>query len=581
MAFDPAVSLAIAMAAGPGQYALLIGSGVSRSAGIPTGWEITLDLVSRIARAQNGDAPADPQSWWKKHRSDALEYSKLLEELAPQPAERSQLLHGYFEPTDEEREVGTKVPARAHRAIAKLVATGVVRVIITTNFDRLLEQAIQDEGTSPVVISTPDQAEGASPVVHNTCTIVKVNGDYLDPRIKNSEAELASYDPRIDALLDRIFDEYGLVVCGWSAEWDSGLRTAIERAKNRRYTTYWAARGELLTKAADLVAHRRAVPVRIDDADRFFEDLADRVAALRESSDDPESVAVAVAQVKRYLPRPEDRIRYADLMRAATEDLVRATSDDEFPVSMQKITYEECVDRMRRYTALADRVLHLVATAAHWDQDPEISEIVRLLRRLTEAADVRGGQVVLVELLRYPALLALYAAGIALVDRRNYSRLNVVFGCEVRADSEQRPVVVALVHHQVVSFDLNQALQGADPKKTPLSGDLHDILRDVFHDLIPSDDEYQEVFDRFEYLQSLVQADWWLNSGKWSEFSTGCYAWRCWYDSPEWLPRVFTKELERGGSKWAPLQAGMFGGEMDRLKRAKTDVDEWARKRNF
>ena len=366
MAFDPSVNLAIAMAAGPGQYALLIGSGVSPAAGIPTGWEITLGLVSQIASAQDGDAPADPQAWWKKHRSDALEYSKLLEELAPQPAERSQLLRSYFEPTDDERQAGTKVPAPAHRAIAKLVATGVVRVVITTNFDRLLERAIQDEGTSPVVISTPDQAQGASPLVHNSCTIVKVNGDYLDSRIKNSEEELASYDPRIDALLDRIFDEYGLVVCGWSAAWDSGLRTAIERAKNRRYTTYWATRGELRTAAADMVAHRRAEQVRIDDADRFFGDLADRVAALRESGDDPESVAVAVAQLKHYLPRPEDRIRYADLMRGATEDLVRATSDDQFPLHPSQVSMDDCVDRMRRYTALADRVLRLVATAAYW-----------------------------------------------------------------------------------------------------------------------------------------------------------------------------------------------------------------------
>ena len=90
MAFDPSVNLAIAMAAGTGQYALLLGSGVSRSAGIPTGWEVTLDLVSRIARVQDGEVPAEPAAWWTEHRSGGPEYSKLLEELAPQPAERSQ-----------------------------------------------------------------------------------------------------------------------------------------------------------------------------------------------------------------------------------------------------------------------------------------------------------------------------------------------------------------------------------------------------------------------------------------------------------------------------------------------------------
>ena len=569
------------MAAGPGQYALLIGSGVSRSAGIPTGWEITLDLVSQIARAQNGDAPADPQSWWNEQRSDALEYSKLLEELAPRPAERAQLLRSYFEPTDEEQEADMKVPASAHHAIAKLVTVGVVRVIITTNFDRLLERAIEDAGKSAVVISTADQAEGASPLVHNACTIVKVNGDYHDTRIKNSEAELASYDPRINALLDRIFDEYGLVVCGWSADWDSGLRAAIERAKNRRYTTYWATRGALGTVAAALVAHRGAVQIPIADADQFFGHLASGVAASRESEGDPDSVEAAVAQLKQHLARSEDRIRYADLMRRATEDLVRATGDDQFPLSTPQITHEDCVDRMRRYTDLTERLLHLVATAAYWGEDTHVPEIVALLRRLAEVPEDRQKQRVWVDLARYPALLAMYAASIGMVARKNYSRLHDILSCEVRSDIEPRPLLVSLVHHQVVSFDLNKALHGTEPKKTPLSGELYEILRDVFRDLIPSENEYQDVFDRFEYLQTLAQLDWQTNSKRGSGFSGGCFEWRRHSFSPEWLPNVFDRELERDGPAWAPLQAGMFGGEMDRVKRAKTDVDEWARRRNF
>ena len=143
------------------------------------------------------------------------------------------------------------------------MATGVVQVIITTNFDRLLEQAIQDEGIAPDTLSTPDQAAGASPFVHSRCTILKVNGDYQDSRIKNTEDELASYDPPIETLLDRVFDEYGLVVCGWSGEWDTGLRAAMERAKNRRYTTYWTTWGEPGAMATDLIARRQAVPIPV------------------------------------------------------------------------------------------------------------------------------------------------------------------------------------------------------------------------------------------------------------------------------------------------------------------------------
>jgi hypothetical protein len=40
---DRLLSLSISMAATPGVFALLVGSGVSRRAGIRTGWEITLE----------------------------------------------------------------------------------------------------------------------------------------------------------------------------------------------------------------------------------------------------------------------------------------------------------------------------------------------------------------------------------------------------------------------------------------------------------------------------------------------------------------------------------------------------------
>jgi hypothetical protein len=43
--------LAFSMSENPGVYAVLLGSGVSRSAGIPTGWEITLELIRRAGIA--------------------------------------------------------------------------------------------------------------------------------------------------------------------------------------------------------------------------------------------------------------------------------------------------------------------------------------------------------------------------------------------------------------------------------------------------------------------------------------------------------------------------------------------------
>jgi NAD-dependent SIR2 family protein deacetylase len=67
----------------------------------------------------------------------------LLDALVATPAERQQLLRGYFEPTEEGAEQGIKTPTVAHQAIAELVSEGYVRVVLTTNFDRLTERAIE------------------------------------------------------------------------------------------------------------------------------------------------------------------------------------------------------------------------------------------------------------------------------------------------------------------------------------------------------------------------------------------------------------------------------------------------------
>jgi NAD-dependent SIR2 family protein deacetylase len=70
------------------------------------------------------------------------------------------LERSYFEPNEDDRNRGVKTPTAAHKAIAKLVGAGYIRVIITTNFDRLMEKALEDIGVVPTVISTPDAVLG-------------------------------------------------------------------------------------------------------------------------------------------------------------------------------------------------------------------------------------------------------------------------------------------------------------------------------------------------------------------------------------------------------------------------------------
>lgn len=124
---NQATQLAFSVHENKGVFALILGSGISRSAEIPTGWEITVDLVRRVALAQGVDAQPDWAEWYRKTEGKEPDYSDLLAKLASTQAERRSILHSYIEPDDEDRSEGRKIPTKAHRAIARLVRSGHIR----------------------------------------------------------------------------------------------------------------------------------------------------------------------------------------------------------------------------------------------------------------------------------------------------------------------------------------------------------------------------------------------------------------------------------------------------------------------
>lgn len=120
MKHDPSIGLATSIHSAPGVYALLVGSGISRAAQVPTGWEVVKDLVVKAAAA-SGQNPEDPFDWYVSNHGTDPDYSSLLEQLASTPAERRNLLFAYFEPPRDNDDPQRGAPTAAHRMIARLV----------------------------------------------------------------------------------------------------------------------------------------------------------------------------------------------------------------------------------------------------------------------------------------------------------------------------------------------------------------------------------------------------------------------------------------------------------------------------
>lgn len=446
---DPATQLSFSVAENPGVYALFIGSGVSRAAEIPTGWEIILDLARRVAMTEGVEGEQDWAAWYRTRFGGEPNYSTLLDALSVTPAERRSILHNYIEPGEGDVEQGRRTPTRAHRAIARLVAAGFLRVIVTTNFDRLLEAALRELGVEPTVIRSVDDLVGAAPMVHNRCTILKVHGDYLDSRILNTDAELASYPTEVDALLDRIMDEYGLVVAGWSADWDPALRAAIMRAPNRRYPTFWAARGEPTAAARDIIEHRAAKLVPVADADSFFEAVQRSVDTLHRTRRlHPDAIGLVLASTKRLLARPEHRIELNDLVVGQVRRVVDGLVEARLPVQVPDVDWDIAAERWDAIEALAEPLARAMGLMGRWGDGGDVELAQGVLGALREQPGVAGNSV-LVSLRHYPAYLCFLTYALGLTAAGRFDDLHRWFGLNVaRPGDERRPAA----SHLFMSF---------------------------------------------------------------------------------------------------------------------------------
>lgn len=89
MPIDSLVSLAFSVQSNKGVYALLLGSGISRSAGVPTGWEVVVDLINKLATIEGEQPDPTPEQWFKARHNEEPNYAKLINELTQTAAERS------------------------------------------------------------------------------------------------------------------------------------------------------------------------------------------------------------------------------------------------------------------------------------------------------------------------------------------------------------------------------------------------------------------------------------------------------------------------------------------------------------
>jgi len=427
-------ALVCSLCQNPGAYAVLLGSGLSRSANIPTGWEITLELIRRVSSLREEDTPDNLPEWYKNTFGKDADYSDLLDMVAGSEAERRQIIHQFIESQDDEDQ---RRPTLAHYAVAQLVSDGIIKVIITTNFDRLMETALKERGIEPTIISHESDIEGAEPLVHARCTVIKVHGDYLDTRIKNTPKELATYSDAMNTLLDRIFDWYGLLVVGWSGEWDIALRDAILRAPGRRYQLYWAARGKPSSQAQSLIDNRRGKVIEITDADSFVTKLLDSIKGLRESmKPHPDSLEIKIALSKKYCRDDYYNLEWTELLQGEIREIIDHVERNLRTDVNDKATFNEAVSFLVEVSH-GIRILSFIC--ARWGTDDSFRILLNEMEGLSFKNKPIGGYVYYINILNVPFSLCFYYSILGAYLSEKYVRIFQCFDHEIHLFNSKTP----------------------------------------------------------------------------------------------------------------------------------------------
>lgn len=582
MGIEKLTTLAFSMYSNKGAYVLLLGSGVSRSAQIPSGWEVEETLIRKIGALQGITNQVDWHKWYKEKYQQSASYSSLLEQIVKTSTERVQLMKSFFEPTDAEKELGQKAPTKAHTAIAKLAKEGYVRVILTTNFDRLLEKAFELEGITPQVISHEGAISQATPLVHSEIpTIVKINGDYIDCQFRNTTEELDEYPEQMKLYLHRIFEDYGLVTCGWSGEWDKGLIEIINSTVRSRYNSFFAYVGEATDSIRSLSQNRLGEVMPIESADNLFSELYEQVMALEKyDANTNMSHEMMMARVKKYLSSKQYDIEFADIIEKwGAEAYNQITEDAHYNFQLSKDSFTRY---LKRHLSAVSPLLDAAILTARWGKEWQIKLFGDILVKLCtkpmkNGETTREGTQYLHSL---APMLLLNTIGIACVKYRRFRELNKILSLSVPAGNfmgfYREPLLNLLGETHWDCKTWNDLMGTA--YYYPFSLFFLQNLSPIFKDYFVTNSEYENVFYIWEYLKSLVYG---YNKCFLIEFSVPMGNFllaRIGYKEKrkEHEPyTLFFEEADKLKNSWEPIKQGMFGGNYDNYKQIYDQAEEY------
>lgn len=282
--------------------AWFLGAGASASARIPTAGDLiwrfkrTLyctntkvsprtcdDLGNDVVRAQL-QRYLDAAGRYPPSNSPE-EYASYFELTYPDPEDRRRFIETMLH--------GAK-PAFGHHILASFMKVGKVRLVWTTNFDRLVEDAaaVTFGSTSALTVSTIDSSGVAMRSLNeaNWPLLGKLHGDFQSIALKNTTEELRTQESNLRLAFIESCKRFGLVVAGYSGR-DESVMNALEEALDQSSAfpagLFWISKSgsSVYRRVVELLARAESIGVKAylietETFDELMGDLAQQVEDL-------------------------------------------------------------------------------------------------------------------------------------------------------------------------------------------------------------------------------------------------------------------------------------------------------------